>query len=114
SGIAYQRIYTSPATGTVPPRFRAPNGIDPATPNDATSWADLRTPDLLLVNLAGTYDFYEQFRQHIIAQVTIFNLFDASTATGITASETAPPTRFGQVSTRTAPLSVQLGIRYQY
>ena len=113
SGVAQQKIFTG-VSGSVPPRFRTPNGIDPVVPNDVTSWAEVRTPDLFVVNLTGTYDFYELTRQHLIAQATVFNLFDASTPTLLQQTETAPPSRFGQAITRVAPLSLQLGLRYQY
>lgn len=113
SGVAQQKVYNG-INGTVPPRFRAPNGIDPGNPNDVKSFAELRTPELFLVNLSATYDFSELLRQHLIAQVTIFNLFDSSTPTAIQTTETAPPSRFGQALGRPAPFNVQFGLRYQY
>jgi Carboxypeptidase regulatory-like domain/TonB-dependent Receptor Plug Domain len=115
SGIAQQAQYNTVNAGIVPPRFRTPNGLQPAVPNDVTQWTELRTPDLFLVNLTGTYDFYELTRQHLIAQATIFNLFDASTPTGIQNIVVNPNTgTFGQVATRTTPLQLQIGLRYQY
>ena len=113
SGIAQSKVYTG-VSGNNPPRFRTPNGLEPGTPNDVTSWTDVRTPDLFLVNLAGTYDFFELTHQHVIVQATAFNLFDVATPTNIQTTETAFPSRYGQVTTRAAPFSMQFGLRYQY
>jgi hypothetical protein len=114
SGIAQQSQYNQ-IDATLPPRFRTPSGLEPGLPNDVTRWTDFRTPDLFLVNLAATYDFFEVTRQHLIAQATIVNLFDASTPTGVLNIVNNPnSSTFGQVATRTPPLQVQLGVRYQY
>ena len=113
SGVAQQKVYNG-INGQVPPRFRAPNGIDPGVTNDVKQFAELRTPELFLVNLSATYDFSELIRQHVVAQVTIFNLFDNATPTAFQTTETAPPSRFGEARGRPAPFNVQFGLRYQY
>ena len=108
-----QKVYNG-ISGQVPPRFRAPNGLDPGVTNDVKQFAELRTPELFLVNLSATYDFSELIRQHVVAQVTIFNLFDNATPTAFQTTETAPPSRFGEARGRPAPFNVQFGLRYQY
>jgi hypothetical protein len=112
SGIAQRKQFA--VAGTVPPRSRTPNGLEPGVPNDVNFWTEVRTPDAFIANLSATYDFFELTHQHLIAQATVFNLFDSSVPTGIQTTDTAPPSRYGQVTTRTPPLSTQFGLRYQY
>ena len=112
SGVAQRKLFTG--TANTPPRVRAPNGLEPGATNDTTQWAEVRTPDAFVVNLSATYDLYSTVKQHVLVQASVFNLLDSSTATASRTTETAPPSQYGLVTGRLAPVSAQFGIRYQY
>src|SRR6266851_376959 len=112
----YARFKQFPVNGgfTANSRFRAPFGTDPSVPNSINQWTEFRIPDLFTVNLLVGYDFYELTRQHIQLTVQMENLLNNFTPNDLSQIETAPPTRFGTVTTRPVPFRTQLGIRYTY
>jgi hypothetical protein len=92
--------------------LRAPTGTDPAASiNNARGFAELRTPDVLEVDVRASYDFQALIRQHLILIVDIFNLFNLRTATAI---ENRDLPTFGTVAARQQPFRFQLGLRYNY
>jgi hypothetical protein len=91
--------------------LRAPTGNDPIKPNDPRAFAELRGPDLLVVNLRVSYDFHELIKQHVILIADFFNLFNLSTPTSF--ENTDIPT-YGVVGSRQTPFRFQLGLRYIY
>jgi outer membrane receptor protein involved in Fe transport len=95
-------------------RFRTPFGTDPSAVNDIHQWTEFRLPDQFVVNMLFGYDFYELTRQHFLLTVQFENLLNQYTPTALQTIETAPPTRFGQVTARPVPFRTQLGIKYSY
>lgn len=93
-------------------------GIDPQPdPNDVRKWSELRSPDILDINLRVQYDFHQLIRQHLSLIVDLFNAFDLSQAVGGSNQfgfENRFSTTFGTALTRQTPFRVQFGLRFQY
>jgi len=94
-------------------------GLDPASdPNDIRKWTELRSPDLVEINVRLQYDMHELIRQHLSVIVDLFNILDLSTPVG--GSNQAGfenrdiATSFGTVLSRQTPFRAQFGVRYQY
>ncbi len=94
-------------------------GLDPASdPNDIRKWTELRSPDLVEINVRLQYDMHELIRQHLSVIVDLFNILDLSTPIG--GSNQAGfenrdiATTFGTVLGRQTPFRAQFGVRYQY
>lgn len=111
SGIAERKTYSNTNSGANTSRWRAPNGLDPVTPNDIESWSEFRIPPTFLVNVKGGYDFYSLTKLHLRLEAGIENLFDSFVPTGVRNTANSV---FGQVSNREQPFQVQLGLRYHY
>ncbi len=94
-------------------------GLDPAAdPNDIRKWTELRSPDLVELNVRLQYDMHELIKQHLSVIVDLFNLLDLSTPVG--GSNQAGfenrdiVTTFGTVLGRQTPFRAQFGVRYQF
>ena len=94
-------------------------GLDPAAdPNDIRKWTELRSPDLVELNVRLQYDMHELIKQHLSVIVDLFNLLDLSTPVG--GSNQAGfenrdiVTTFGTVLSRQTPFRAQFGVRYQF
>ncbi len=120
SGAPASRIYrgTKPSNGGYLNRYGW-RGLDPAAdPNDVRKWTELRTPDLVEINLRFQFDMHELIRQHLSVIVDLFNVLDTSTPiggsnqAGFESRDIA--TTFGTVLSRQTPFRAQFGVRYQY
>lgn len=96
------------------------NGVDPGSdPNDIRKWTELRSPDIMNIDLRAQYDFHQLIRQHITLIADIFNAFDLATpaaagATNQAGFENRNTANYGNVTGRQLPLAVQFGLRYQW
>jgi hypothetical protein len=96
---------------------RSPQGTDPGVTddgkplNDATQVAELRTPDVLVIDAKVAYDFHALIKQHIVLLFDFFNLLNLNSGTGIVDINTP---QYGQVSARQTPFRFQIGLRYTY
>ncbi len=91
----------------------SPTGTEPGAGNSANAVSELRTPDVLQVDVRVAYDFVELIGRghHLVVIADLFNLFDLGAATGIEARDLAT---FGTVTRRQQPFRFQLGLRYTY
>lgn len=93
-------------------------GIDPgADPNDVRKWTELRSPDLVDINLRAQFDFHALIKQHLSIIVDLFNALDLSNATGgssLAGFENRNATTYGQVTGRQTPFRAQFALRFQY
>jgi hypothetical protein len=90
---------------------RAPQGLDPGSPNNTGAWTELRLPDLVSVDARVSYDFHSLIKQHLIVIADLFNLFNLQNGTGIDNTDTAT---YGTVQGRQKPFRFQVGLRYLY
>jgi hypothetical protein len=93
--------------------LRSPTGTDPggATNHDPRSFAELRLPDLMQLDLRASYDLHNLIKQHVVFIVDFFNLFNLRAPNGI---ENRDLPTFGQVTSRQQPFRFQLALRYMY
>jgi hypothetical protein len=91
--------------------LRSPLGTDPATPNNARNFAELRNPDLLIIDTRVSYDFHALIKQHLVLIVDMFNMLNVRQPTGF---QSVDVPQFGQVTGRVQPFRFQLGLRYDY
>jgi hypothetical protein len=115
SGAPATRLYLQP-NGYVG-RFGW-RGLDPQPdPNDIRKWSELRSPDILDINLRAQYDFHALIKQHLSLIVDLFNAFDLSQAVGGSNQagfENRFSSVFGTATNRQLPFRAQFGLRFQY
>jgi hypothetical protein len=92
---------------------RSPPGTVPGTANDPNTVSQFRTQGFVQTDLRISYNVLPSRWQGQSLQliVDVFNLFDTRQITGINDDDDP---NFGKVATRTTPLRVQLGARYEY
>ena len=121
TGAPATRLYLQPAGYDY--GYYGWRGVDPnADPNDIRKWTELRSPDILNIDLRVQYDAFALLHQHLSAIVDIFNSLDLSTPVGGSNqfgfenryNLNPATTTFGTVSNRQLPLRVQFALRYQY
>ena len=106
-----ERFYNYNDQGYTNPR--SPQGTGPSTDqrNNPQAVSELRSPDIITVDLRFTYDFNALLKQHLFLIPDLFNLFNLRQATVLEDSNL--PT-FGQANVRQSPFRFQIGLRYVY
>jgi len=91
---------------------RSPSGTTPSMPNDPKAISEFRTPDFMQLDLRLRYDVMPHIWRHRLYLIgDAFNVLNLSLPTGVTSSDI---TRYGQVTGRSRPRRIQLGLSYTY
>lgn len=97
-------------------------GVDPSAggdPNNIRSWSELRSPDLVVIDLRVQYDLDAIFKKghHLYVIADLFNVLDLTQPVGANNQfgfQNQNSALFGTVLDRQSPFQAQLALRYQW
>jgi hypothetical protein len=110
AGGVLSKLHLSQDSGNV---LRTPYGMQAERPNDPESWAELRVPPVLSVDVRASYDLHSLVGHHLIFIADVFNALNLSSAT-LVENRVQNESSYFVVAQRQTPLRVQVGLRFAY